>query len=146
MLVETETRCKTLQAGVAGKNHIRLQSTKTYQKDNSIYDAIFFISVLHIIPDPRYRQNLVKLAAAKIRPGGFIVVDVPQSETYYIRRLDKLPRYKDGYLLRWGGHYTFYKNFYCAELDAMFMKIPGIQLFRKIHYCKHLIRIWKLPE
>lgn len=105
----------------------------------------FFISVLHIIPDPKYRQRVVKMAAAKIRPGGFIVVDVPQSETYYNRRLKKLPRHKDGYLLRWGNHYTFYKSFYCNELDAMFQKIPGLQLFQKIHYCKHLIRIWKMP-
>jgi hypothetical protein len=144
-LVETENRCKLLQSNVAGKNHIRLQSTKSFQDDMAVYDAAFFISVLHIIPDPKYRQKLIRIAAGKIRPGGFIVVDVPQSETYYIRRLKELPRYKDGYLLRWGGHYTFYKNYYCDELDAMFKKIPGIRLFKKIHYCKHLIRIWRLP-
>jgi hypothetical protein len=145
-LVETEIRCKTLRGGIAGKNHIRLQSTKVYQEDHTVYDAIFFISVLHIIPDPKYRQKLVKMAAGKIRPGGFIVVDVPQSETYYNRRLRKLPRHKDGYLLRWGNHYTFYKSFYCEELDAIFEKIKGIRLFKKVHYCKHLIRIWQLPE
>ena len=145
VLVETEIKCKSLQGEVAGKNHIRLQSTGAFQDDQTVYDAIFFISVLHIIPDPKYRQRVVKMAAAKIRPGGFIVVDVPQSETYYNRRLKKLPRHKDGYLLRWGSHYTFYKSFYCNELDAMFQKIPGLQLFQKIHYCKHLIRIWKMP-
>jgi hypothetical protein len=145
-LVETEVRCKTLRPSLAGKNHVRLQSTKAFHDDNSTYDAIFLIAVLHIIPDRNYRQKIVKLAAAKIRPGGFMVVDVPQSETYYIRRFAKLPRHKDGYLLRWGSHYTFYKNFYCAELDEMFAKIAGIQLFRKVHYCKHLIRIWKLPD
>jgi hypothetical protein len=123
----------------------RVVRTGAFQDDQTAYDAIFFISVLHIIPDPKYRQRVVKMAAAKIRPGGFIVVDVPQSETYYNRRLKKLPRHKDGYLLRWGNHYTFYKSFYCNELDAMFQKIPGLKLFKKIHYCKHLIRMWKMP-
>lgn len=144
-LVETEKRSQMLRADVIGKNHIQLQSTKEFEEGHAIYDAIFFICVLHTIPEPKYREKLVKLAATKIRSGGFIVVDVPQSETYYKRRQKRLPQYKDGFLLRWGDHFTFYKNYYSKELDALFEKIPNIQLFDKIHYCKHLIRIWKLP-
>jgi hypothetical protein len=145
-LVETQKRCELLRASVAGKNHVRLLSTNDFLVDVAKYDAAFFISVLHIIPDPKFRQRLINASAKKIRAGGFIVVDVPQGETYYTRRFGGLPRYKDGYLLRWGDHYTFYKNFYSEELDSMFTKISGIQLFQKIHYCKHLIRIWKLPN
>ena len=145
-LVETERRCKKLKLDVADKNHIQLQSTREFQLDRSRYDAIFLISVLHTIPDPKYRQRLVNLAASKVRRGGFIVVDVPQSETYYLRRSNSLPRFKDGYLLRWGRYYTFYKNFYASELDALFEKTSKLQLFEKTHYCKHLIRIWRRYE
>jgi hypothetical protein len=145
-LIETAIRCVALQSRVAGKNHIRLQTTKAFEEDQTIYDAIFFISVLHTIPERSYRQHLVNIAVTKIRPGGFIVVDVPQSETYYNRRRQKLLRYRDGYLLRWGGHYSFYKSFYKKGLDSMFAQIPGVQLFQKIGYCKHLIRIWKVPS
>jgi len=76
-------------------------------------------------------------------PGGFIVVDVPQSETYYNRRRLKLSRYRDGYLLRWGSYYTFYKSFYKKDLDAMFIAVPELNLFQKTWYSKHLIRIWR---
>ena len=144
-LVETQKRCELLRVSVAGKNHVRLLSTDDFLVDGAKYDAVFIISVLHIIPDPKFRQRLINASAKKIRPGGFIVVDVPQGETYYTRRFGELPRYKDGYLLRWGDHYTFYKNFYAEELDSMFTKIPS-HLFKKIHYCKHLIRIWRLPN
>lgn len=146
VLVETKKRCELLRTSVAGKNHLRLLSTADYLADSATYDAAFFISVLHIIPNPKLRQKLINRTAKKIRAGGFIVVDVPQGETYYTRRFGELPRYNDGYLLRHGNHYTFYKSFYSDELDSMFKKIPGVQLFQKIRYCKHLIRIWKLSS
>jgi SAM-dependent methyltransferase len=142
-LVETKRRCEALAQQVRGKNHLRLLSTHDFSLESELYDAVFFICVLHTIPDPSYRQRLVNMAVEKLKPGGFIVVDVPHSETYYNRRRRLLPRYKDGYLLRWGDHCTFYKRFYRSELDAMFEKIPKIQLFRKTWYCKHLIRIWR---
>ena len=145
-LVETLNKCSVLQDTIKGKNHIRLQYTKVFEEDHTKYDAVFFISVLHTIPDRAYRQKLVVAAAKKIFPGGFMVVDVPQSETYYNRRRQELLRYRDGYLLKWGDHYSFYKSFYKKELDSIFEQIPGVQLFHKIGYCKHLIRIWKMPE
>jgi len=56
VLVETEIKCKSLQGEVAGKNHIRLKSTGAFQDDQTVYDAIFFISVLHIFPT----RNIVR--------------------------------------------------------------------------------------
>ena len=104
------------------------------------------VSVLHIIPEPRYRQRILRSAVKKLNPGGFIVVDVPQSETYYNRRRGALLRYKDGYLLRHGKYFTFYKSFYSQELDSMFHRAGrGLELFEKIGYTKHLIRIWRVP-
>lgn len=145
-LVETRKGCDSLHSSVVGKNHLRLLSSEDFLADDAKYDAAFFISVLHIIPDSKLRQKLIRGTAKKIRPGGFLVVDVPQGETYYTRRAQQLPRYRDGYLLRRGDHYTFYKNFHSEELDSMFTRMPGIQLFKKVHYCKHLIRIWKLSS
>jgi hypothetical protein len=145
-LVETRKGCEFLRTSVVGKNHLRLLSSEDFLADDAKYDAAFFICVLHIIPSPRLRQKLIRGTAKKIRAGGFIVVDVPQGETYYTRRAEQLPRYRDGYLLRRGDHYTFYKNFHSEELDSMFTKMPGIQLFQKVRYCKHLIRIWRLPS
>lgn len=142
-LVETPRRCEMLRPEVVGKNHVLLQPTKEFENAPEKYDAVFLISILHTIPSPRNRQRIVNMAIRKIRVGGFIVVDVPQSETYYNRRRDKLQIHNDGFLLRWGAHYTFYKNFYRSELDAMFLRNKSMELFRKIHYCKHLIRIWK---
>jgi hypothetical protein len=145
-LIETPKRCEVLRPRIIGKNHILLQTTKAFEESETAYDAIFLISVLHTIPEPKYRQHLVNIAIQKVRPGGFIVVDVPQSETYYNRRRKKMLRYRDGYLLRWGAHFTFYKSFYQQELDSMFARNQDAHLFCKTHYCKHLIRIWKKSE
>jgi SAM-dependent methyltransferase len=145
-LVETEIRCDALKDQIKGKNHISLKSTRAFEEDCTVYDAVFFVCVLHTIPDAGYREQLIRTAVAKIRPSGFIIVDVPQSETYYNRRRRRLPRYKDGYLLRWGDHYSFYKSFYRTELDSMFLKVRGMELFQKTWCCKHPIRIWRTPE
>jgi hypothetical protein len=142
-LVETPTRCELLRPNIVGKNHIALFSTDDFKRDHAHYDAFFFICVLHTIPTSIERTNMIRIATEKLKRGGFIVVDVPQSETYYNRRRKTLPRYKDGYLLRWGDHFTFYKSFYAAELDALFAKIDALALFRKVWYTKHLIRIWR---
>ena len=142
-LVETAKQCESIRPRIFGRNLVALFSTDDFKQDDTRYDAIFFICVLHTIPTGIERENMIGIATEKLRRGGFIVVGVPQSETYYNRRRKKLPRYKDGYLLRWGDHFTFYKSFYAEELDSLFKKVGTLTLFRKITYSKHLIRIWR---
>jgi SAM-dependent methyltransferase len=143
-LVETPKRCQSMRPKVQGRNAVSLLSTDEFYKNSDTYDAAFLVCVLHTIPNPRERQRIVNKITEMLRPGGYIVVDVPQSETYYNRRKQELTRYKDGFLLRWGGHFTFYKSFYAEELDALFQSC-SLVLFKKIWRTKHLIRIWQKP-
>lgn len=141
-LVETARRCELIAPVIRGMNDTRVLSTRDFERDYAAYDAVFLISVLHIIPSPSERRRLVRRAIEKLKPGGFVVVDVPQSETYYNRRRDVMTR-ADGYLTRWGNHYAFYKSFYADELDAMFTKPRSVALFQRVCYPKHIIRIWQ---
>lgn len=142
-LVETETRCRNLAPLLRGSNQVRLLTSQEFENSQETFDAIYLVCVLHIIPEPARRRQIVKAAVSKLRPGGFIVVDVPQSETYYNRRKRTMVRYKDGYLLRWGQRFTFYKSFYSNELDELFRRTGCLELDQKIPYSKHLIRVWR---
>lgn len=142
-VVETKKRCASLKPKLDRKNHISLFSNHDFRNGHRSYDALFLVCVLHIVPCPRERLRIVRLAAERIRPGGFIVVDVPQSETYYNRRKAHLLGHNDGYLLKWGRHFTFYKSFYADELDGLFTTAGELPLFAKTWYPKHLIRIWQ---
>lgn len=64
-LVETRKGCELLRAGIIGKNHLRLLSSEDFLADDTKYDAAFFISVLHIIPNPKLRQTLIYGTAKK---------------------------------------------------------------------------------
>src|SRR5690606_19679084 len=86
---------------------------------SSLYDAIFLISVLHIMPENLDRKKLLQTARDRLEVGGFLVVDVPQSETYYNRRKKYYERHKDGLIVPRNGRPTFYKSFYAEELDKL---------------------------
>lgn len=57
--------------------------------ERTLYDAIFLIFVIHTIPSITYRKRIIFEIKRRIRKGGFLLVAVPQSETYYNRRKEK---------------------------------------------------------
>jgi hypothetical protein len=109
-----------------------------------MFDAAFLISVLHIVPSMRTRRALTKFAVDRLAPGGFLITDVPNHETYYARRCSTENQHLDGYLMRWGeSSYTFYKNFSAVEFDQFILLDQRLSLFAKHSYDKHIIRIWR---
>jgi len=142
-LIETTNQYDRFKELVPKRNNLRFFPEKEFLKINSKYEAIFMISFLHVIPENKKRKQILKTSFERLKPGGYLVVDVPQSETYYNRRKHLMIPHKDGWALKWGPAYTFYKSYYAKDLDSLVEKTTGMTLFQKADYSKHLIRIWK---
>jgi hypothetical protein len=76
-----------------------------------------------------------------LRKNGLLLVDVPQSETYYNRRRESLEQYGDGWLIRHGSRYAFYKSFLKSELDGLLLRDGRFRISEVFAYSKHLIRL-----
>lgn len=139
--VETKKQLRKFSSVAPQGNHVHYIITDQFQNLTDHFDAVFLISVLHTIPHKTHRAKIIRLCHQSLKPGGLLVVDVPQSETYYNRRKNVSAKYKDGWLMKWGDGYTFYKNFYAAELDDFVFK-QKFSLKQKTWIIKHLTRIY----
>lgn len=145
-LVDTELQCNRIRELLIPSRGIKLLPINEFKSERKKYDSIFMVSVLHILPDPNERQELLKLAKKKVSPFGFLVVDVPTLESYYRQRCTEQNRFSDGWLMGTGIERTFYKNFHANELDDLVFSCTHFTLFKKVYVEKHIIRIYRNSE
>lgn len=146
MLIDTELQCNRIKSDVPHSKEVLLQSTDQFEKSSERFDAAFLISVLHIMPSRQRRFRLLETAFRKIKLGGFLVVDVPTGENYYLRRCGRHNAFRDGYLMGKSGTRTFYKLFSAKELDALVGGSANFHLIEVGSVDKHLCRIWLRGE
>jgi trans-aconitate methyltransferase len=142
-LVDTEFQCSRISTLVPSIRGIRLKTIDDFMMERRTYEAVFLISVLHVIPKPRDRKESVLLAHSKLRKGGYLAVDVPTGESYYRQRCTKENRYSDGWLMGVGDVRTFYKNYLTSEFDQLISSNTSFTLFQKTYVDHHIIRIWQ---
>jgi len=141
-LVDTETQCRKIAGLVPTSKRVKVHPIDSFIGTRNKYDAIFMISVLHIIDKPDVRKNLIYSSSVHLKKGGFFVVDVPSGESYYRSKCTDENRFGDGWVMGEGRTRTFYKNFYASELDELVCSNGAFELFQKVWFYKHLIRIY----
>lgn len=142
-LVDTELQCERVRNLMPKSQKIRLLDTERFLRDKKEYDAIFIISVLHVIPEVKARREILSLAINKVHARGYIVVDVPCGENYYRKKCTSENQYRDGWVMGNGPFRTFYKNYSAKELDAFLTNGKPLKVYKKVWFEKHIIRIMK---
>ena len=95
------------------------------------YEVIVCIAVLHIIPIPSLRKNILEQLNLKLNPRGVLMLDVPIHESYYSDE-SKFERHNDGILLGTGKTRTFRKNFDSEELDDLVFSVFSSSRVKRI--------------
>lgn len=144
-LVETNNQIKKIRDLVPESNAVNLLSNEEFEKQNTKYDAIFLISVLHTLPYKIDRAKILQVCESNLNNGGILVLDVPQSETYYNRRRSTSRKFNDVWLIRHGDRYSFYKSYFRAELNNFVRDSTTLELVTPTFYSKHLISLWRCP-
>ena len=140
-LIDTDLQCDRIRGLTPEVENIKLITSSIFQEEQKLYEAIFLISVLHIIPEPKMRSDLLDLAISKLTRPGFLIVDVPTGISYYRHKCTNDRKYSDGYVMGHGRHRTFYKNFHAKDLDALLSMNDQLKLYKKVYFDKHLVRI-----
>jgi hypothetical protein len=141
-LVDTKLQCERISSLFQSSPNLKLFPESQFLISHEKYDAIFVISVLHIIPNPQLRRHILSVLTTMLSTPGYLVVDVPTAERYYRHHQKEENKYQDGWVMGSGPNYTFYKNFVSIELDKLVQSTTGLNIFQKIQRDKHLIRIW----
>ncbi len=145
-LVDTKLQCARIVKNVPDVPYIRLKTIEEFTAEENTYDAIFLISVLHVIDKLSVRKELLTLASRKLNSFGFLVVDVPNGIQYYRVHCTPQNKYKDGWVMGSGNVKTFYKNFYAVELDRLINSSSSFRLYKKVWFDKHIVRIWQKTD
>lgn len=143
ILVDTELQCRRIRSLVPEATGIRLLTSSQFGQLRGRLDAAFLISVLHVIPSKRQREELLAAVVSKVRRGGYLVVDVPSGVSYYRTRCTPDKRYRDGWAMGAGPRRTFYKNYTAHELDRLLLIDGSLSLLAKPWLGKHLIRLMR---
>lgn len=142
-LIETGIQYERIRETVPKHDGLCLLTFEEFRGCDALYDAIFLISVLHIIPRPTDRREILKTINEKVKEGGYIVIDVPNSETYYQRRCNEENRFQDGWVMGSGRYRTFYKNFSAKELDGLLWDVLKAERIAANRQEKHVTRLLK---
>jgi len=84
--------------------------TDSFQSKRMQLDGAIIINALHVLPETRERIRLLKGVYRNLRGKGLIFIDVPRNESFYRDLVKTAKPYNDGYVMRRGSYYTFYKN------------------------------------
>lgn len=141
--VDTDLQCQRIRDLLQPHQRILLLSISEFEKNEKKYDAIFLISVLHVIDKPKQREKLLSIASSKLHNSGFLIVDVPTGERYYRQHCTNENKHGDGWVMGTGPVRTFYKNFYAEEFDDLIAACTEFRLYLKLSLDKHIIRIWR---
>jgi trans-aconitate methyltransferase len=142
-LVDTPLQCARIATSGANLSSARLMTIDEFKAEDRTYDAIFLISVLHVLDQLSLRKELLALARCKLHNSGFLVVDVPSGIQYYRVHCTLANKYRDGWVMGNGSKKTFYRNYYADELDKLVLSSTFFKLYKKTWFDKHLIRIWQ---
>ncbi|MFW6016206.1 MAG: hypothetical protein ACOCRK_07180 [bacterium] len=143
ILVDTKKQCERIKNNKLNEFNLPLYSVESFVKLEKEYDIIFLICVLHIIPSIDKRKEIIDLITSKLKYNGFLVIDVPQAEGYYYKKLDEAEKYNDGILMGKGKVRTFYKNYYAKELEDFVQVDRELYPYRKKYFDKHITRIYR---
>jgi len=111
--------------------------TESFHNGKMGLEGAIVINVLHVLPEVRERTELLKSIHKNLKEKGVIFIDVPCNETFYRNLVKTAKPYKDGYIMRRGSYYTFYKNMTFEELKGYVEKV-GFQFVLRI-YLDHRI-------
>lgn len=142
-LVDTKFQCDRIAGLAAQYPTSQLMAIDNFTVDEKTYDAIFLISVLHVIDKLSVRKELLSIAKHKLREFGFLVVDVPTGIQYYRVHCTPDNKHGDGWVMGSGNVKTFYRSYSARELDKLVVSTTSFELYKKIWYDKHIIRIWQ---
>jgi hypothetical protein len=103
----------------------------------------YVVNVLHTIPDPTARVEVLKSARRNLTDHGVLVVDVPTAESWYSSRMTPERAYSDGYVFqRPGQPHTFYR--FCTEHELdVWAGAAGFDFERKVVVHHHRVRIYR---
>jgi SAM-dependent methyltransferase len=96
------------------------------------FDAAIIINVLHILPTPKHRLSLLKAVNRTLKHNGIAFVDVPRNEYYYRALVKTATKYNDGYIMRRGSVFTFYRNMDFDELEELTQK-AGFTIHQRVY-------------
>jgi trans-aconitate methyltransferase len=142
-LVDTKLQCIRVANGGANLSSARLMTIDEFKAEDRTYDAIFLISVLHVLDKISIRKELLALTRFKLNNLGFLVVDVPSGIQYYRVHCTPENQFRDGWVMGSGNIKTFYRNYYAQELDRLVSSSTSFHLYKKTWFDKHLVRIWQ---
>jgi SAM-dependent methyltransferase len=142
-LVDTELQCSRIRPDAPDDEDITLSDSESFESTGTKFDAVFLVCVLHVIPHREERVRLLEEAQSHIEEGGFLLIDVPQGESYYLEKDKPENRYRDGILLSSGRYNTFYKNYHSEELDSLIKESTDIKFKFKKGISSHLVRVWE---
>lgn|GEM_PF-1626440 len=146
LLVDTPRQCVRVRPLVPKTDRCFLFEVSKFERSRELWDAAFLVAVLHIIPKRADRKKLLEIAFKKLVPGGYLLLDVPQSETYYAKRCSEENRYRDGWLMNHGKTFTFYRNYLSGEIDELIESSGNWTLFDRLVVDKHIIRLLQKPK
>ncbi|MHA1338122.1 MAG: hypothetical protein ACTSPW_20705 [Promethearchaeota archaeon] len=142
VLVDTEKQYNRIKNNI-NKLMRRYSSLKKFIDANSFmhqkleFDGAIIINVLHVIPEIKQRKNILFAAYNNLKDKGFVFIDVPRNETYYRCLVKTAQPYNDGFIMKRGNFFTFYKNMTFSELKSYAEEI-GFKFYRRI-YLDHRI-------
>lgn len=94
-------------------------------------DAAIVINVLHVLPSIEERVECLEATSGNLHARGFVYVDVPHNVTYYQKPPKNSVRFRDGWAIRKGDYFTFYKDMSTSEL-AKYAARAGFLLDEKL--------------
>jgi SAM-dependent methyltransferase len=142
-VVDTKIQFERIKDAIPKSKKVHFKTLDELEVSDVIYDGVFCISVLHTIPKIQTRRHLIKVAHRKLRSGGLLLVDVPASETYYLRRCNSENRYSDGWVMGRNKLRTFYRNYSANEMDEFIQKIGTFRKVISNNQVKHITRIFE---
>jgi SAM-dependent methyltransferase len=103
----------------------------------------YVVNVLHTLPFPRERIELLRGVHRNLAKGAFLLLDVPYYEHYYKGRMTSSNSYSDGYIFRQGPEaFTFYRFTTTDELDT-WADSAGFEFDFRIADNHHWVRIYR---
>ncbi len=145
-LVDTELQCKRIADLVPKRPGVILLHAGEFEARQRKYEAIFLISVLHVIDKPNYRRQLLNVAHISLTTKGYLVTDVPTGEAYYRKKCTPGNVHGDGWCIGSGSIRTFYKNYSASDFDRLITSSNRFTLYKKVWNDHHLVRIWQRTE
>lgn len=142
-LVDTKLQCTRIKDLLPKSSSVELLDNEQFTISRKKFNAAFLISILHVIPDIEMRNAVLSLAINKIYKSGYVVIDVPSGVSYYRQKCTYENKHQDGWVMGIGSTRTFYKNYTTKELDAFLTSDNRLELFRKVWFDKHIVRIMK---